>query len=218
MATSGTTAFSLTARDHCIDALRENAIVGITQTPTTAELDFCIRRLNAMLKSWQMNGVHWKQETIEQTITANTATITLPTYVRGVNGVRYAQSATNERQMERFGRDEYNSLPNKAAGGVSTVYYVQRAEDGLVLYVWPVPTANATIKVDIDRKMDTVTDADQTLDVPEELVETVYTNLAIRCRTVFQAPLDQEVYTRAKELERLMLDNYRPASYIIEVA
>ena len=218
MATSGTTTFSLTAREIATDALQEDGIIMLNEVMEAVELNKVIRRLNAMLKSWQMDGVLWKQETIDQTITADTATIALPAYVRGVNGVRYVESATNERQMVRFERDEYNVLPNKAASGTSTVYYVQRAEDGLVLHVWPVPTANNTIRVDIDRKMDTVTDASETLDVPEELVETVYSNLAVRCAGVFQAPLSPELVTRAAQLERKMLDNYRPASYYIEAA
>jgi len=218
MATSGTTTFSLTAREIATDALQENGIIMLNEVMEAVELNKVIRRLNAMLKSWQMDGVLWKQETIDQTITADTATIALPAYVRGVNGVRYVESATNERQMVRFERDEYNVLPNKAASGTSTVYYVQRAEDGLVLHVWPVPTANNTIRVDIDRKMDTVTDASETLDVPEELVETVYSNLAVRCAGMFQAPLSPELVTRAAQLERKMLDNYRPASYYIEAA
>jgi hypothetical protein len=216
VATSGTTAFSSTARDLVTDALDENGILPLGEDPTAAELDKCLRRLNAMLKSWQMQGALWKQETIEQTITAATATIALPTYVRGVNGARYVESATNERQMVRFERDEYNVLPNKAAAGSSTIFYVQRAEDALVLHVWPVPTSNNAIKLDIDRAMDTVTNAGETVDFPEELTETVYANLAVRCCAIFQKEPSAELMIRAQILERQMLDNYRPASYFME--
>lgn len=215
MATSGTTVFSLTARDIAHDALQENGIIGIGLSMEADELDAVLRRLNGMLKSWQLQGVLWKQETESLSGTADTATIALGTYVRGVNACRYVESATNEQQMQRFERDEYNALPNKANSGTPTIYYVQRAEDGLVLHVWPVPSANFTLKADIDRKMDTVTDANETLDLPEELMETVYANLAVRCAGLFQAPLSQELVQRAATLERQMLDNYRPASYFM---
>lgn len=218
MATSGTTAFSLTAREIAHDALQENGIIMLNEVMEAVELNKVLRRLNGMLKSWQLKGVLWKQETIDQTITADTATIALPTYVRGVNGVRFVESATNERQMQRFERDEYNVLPNKAASGTSTIYYVQRAEDGLVLHVWPVPTTNNTIRVDIDRAMDTVNSGSETVDFPEELTETVYANLAVRCAGLFQAEISPELALRARELERDMFDNYRPASYYIEPA
>lgn len=218
MATSGTTAFSLTVRDIVTDALDEHGILSIGDEPTAAEQDKCIRRLNGMLKSWQMQGVIWKQETVSDAGTANTATIALDTFVRGVNGCRYVESASNERQMARWERDDYNALPNKAASGTPTIYYVQRAEDGLVLHVWPVPTANFTLKLDIDRKMDTATSANETLDVPEELMETVYANLALRCCGIFGVQPNEELVVRARDLERQMLDNYRPASYIMEAA
>lgn len=218
MATSGTTAFSLTARDVAHDALQEHGIIPLGEQMEAEELDAVIRRLNGMLKSWQMQGVLWKQETIEDAGTANTASIALDTFVRGVNGCRYVESANNERQMTRWERDDYMSLPNKAASGTPTIYYVNRAEDGLVLYVWPVPTANFTLALDIDRKLDTVTNAGETLDVPEELMETVYANLALRCCGIFQKEPMPELVARATKLEQLMLDNYRPASYFIEPA
>lgn len=215
MPTSGTTVFSSTARDIVTDALDENAILPLGEDPEAHELDKCLRRLNAMLKSWQMKGVSWKQETIQQTITANTATIALPAYVREVNGARYVDSATNERQMVRFERDEYRVLPNKAAEGASTVYYVEKADTGLTLYVWPVPTADNGIKLDIDRAMDTVTNAGETVDFPEELTETVYSNLAVRCAGVFGKEPSAELVVRARQLEAEMLDSYRPASYFM---
>lgn len=215
MTTSGDTAFSLTARDHIYTALQESAIIPLGDDPEAEELTACLRRFNGMLKTWQARGVLWKQETIDQVITADTATATLPAYVRGVNAVRYVESATNERQMRRFERDEYKKLPNKAASGVSTLYYVDRAVDALVISVWPVPTANATLRLDIDRKMDTITNASETVDIPEEWAETVYLNLAVRCADIFGAELKPRLVAMAQSTERELFDNYRPASYFL---
>ncbi len=213
MTTSGTTVFSLTAREIVQVALEDNGIISLGQEPTESEMTACIRRFNAMLKTWQSRGVLWKQPTIDQVITADVATATLPADVRGVNAARYVESATNERQMIRFERDEYKRLPNKAASGVSTVYYVDRAKDALILSVWPVPTANATLRLDIDQKMDTITNASETVDVPEEWTEALYSNLARRIAKIFGAPLDPELIAQAQQTEREMFDNYRPASY-----
>tara|TARA_R100001086_G_scaffold180400_5_gene100180 strand:- start:6320 stop:6985 length:666 start_codon:yes stop_codon:yes gene_type:complete len=218
MATSGTTAFSLTVRDVIDRALiDELGVYGDGETVDADALSVALGKLASMLKSWQLKGVLWKQETVSDTGTADTATIALDSFVRGVNGCRYVESATNERQMTRWGRDEYMSIPNKAASGTPTIYYVQRAEDGLVLSVWPVPTANFTLKLDIDRAMDTVTDAGETLDVPEELHETVIANLAVRLMGKYRISPGElpELVSRAQMLERQMLDNYRPASYML---
>lgn len=216
MPTSGTTAFSMTAREIVIAALDENAILPLGETPTANELEKCILRLNGMLKSWQMSGVSWKQETETIATVAASATVALPAYVRGVNGVRFVEGAAFERQMQRFERDEYYRLPNKANAGKSTAYYVERDRDGLTLFVWPVPATVSSLKVDIDRAMDTITDAGETVDIPEELQETLYANLAVRCAGLFRQKVTEELAVRAARLEREMIDSYRPASYYLE--
>lgn len=216
MATSGDTAFAMTAREIVIAALDENAILPLGEAPTADEMSKCILRLNAMLKSWQMMGVSWKQETVTVVTVAATASVALPAYVRGVNGVRFVESASYERQMQRFERDEYYRLPNKASAGKSTAYYVERDRDGLTLFVWPVPAAVSSLKVDIDRAMDTVTEDGQEVDIPEELNEAVYACLAVRCAGIFRQQITEELALRAQILERQMTDSYRPASYFLE--
>ena len=216
MATSGETAWSLNAAQLVEEALSENAILPIGEQPTAPELAKCLIRLNAMLKTWQMQGLGWKQETITQAIGAGEASVALPTYVREVNGARFVESSAYERQMQRFERDEYTRLPNKTSTGKSTAFYVERGTSGLTLHVWPVPAANSNLKLDIDRKLDTVTAAAQTVDFPEELQEAVYANLAVRCAGIFGVQPKEELYLRAARLEREMLDTYRPASYFLE--
>lgn len=214
MPTSGTTAFSMTAGDIVAAAMEEIG-TGIAVTPTANEMTSCIRQLNGLLKSWQTQGLTWKQETISVTTTPATATIALPAYVREVNGGRYVLSATNERQMIRWERDEYNILPNKAAIGTSTCYYVDKGDTGITLYIWPVPSSAATLKLDIDRALDTVTADTETVDIPEELSEALWTNLALRCWTIFFVgnPPPEELVARAGFLYRQALDSYRPAIY-----
>lgn len=216
MATSGNTTFSLSARDIVTAALDENAILPIGEVPTADEMSKCIIRLNGMLKSWQLGGASWKQETITLPTVAATAAVALPAYVRGVNGVRFVEGAAYERQMQRFERDEYSRLPNKASAGKSTSYYIERDRDGLTLFLWPVPATVSSLKVDIDRAMDTVTDENETVDIPEELHETVYSCLAVRVAGLFRQPITQELAERAARLEREMIDSYRPASYYFE--
>lgn len=215
MPTSGTTLYSRTARDFITDALLENGILGVGEQPEAEEYEACVVRLNNMLKSWQTRGVLWKQQTITVAGLANTATIVLPDYVRGVNGARYIDSAVNERQMARWERDEYMSLPNKAARGTPSIYYMDRTTGDAILYIWQVPTADFSLKLDIDRAMDTVTLGGETLDIPEEWAETVMTNLALRCSGIFQKEPSSYLLGRAQQLETELFDNWRPASYYL---
>lgn len=215
MTTSGTTAFSNTARDFVKHALLENGIISFGEDPEADELTACLFRLNAMLKSWGARGLTWKQEVYTATGTLNVASIVLPDYVREVNAARVYLSATNERALGRFERDDYNILPNKAASGSPSLYHVDRNAGAVTIYVWPVPTAAYTLKLDIDRLADTVTDASETIDIPEEWTEAVMCNLALRCCNIFGADPARELVARAQMLEREMFDAWRPASYFM---
>lgn len=215
MTTSGITAFSNTARDFVTQALLENSIIPIGEAPDSSEMSACLFRFNSMLKSWSGRGLSWKQETITQAGLADTAAIALPAYVREVNGARYIQSATNERAMSRFERDDYMILPNKSASGTPSIYYVDRNSGAITLYVWQVPTADFDLALDIDRVIETVTDPSETVDVPEEWTECVMTNLAMRCCNLFGEQPTDELVSRAQMLEREMFDAWRPASYFM---
>jgi len=215
MTTSGTTVFSTTARDFVKNALLENGIIAFGDDPESEEMTACLFRLNAMLKTWGARGLGWKQEIYTASGTADTASITLPVYVREVNGARYVESAANERAMSRFERDDYAILPNKAAKGTPTIYNVDQNAGALVLNVWPVPVADFTLILDIDRALDTVTDASETIDIPEEWTECVMSNLALRCCNIFGVSPTAELKEVAQLSEREMFDAYRPASYFM---
>ena len=117
--------------------------------------------------------------------------------------------------MSRFERDDYTVLPNKAASGTPTIFNVEQNAGALVLNVWPVPTADFTLSLDIDRALDTVTDASETIDIPEEWTECVMSNLALRCCNIFGVSPTAELKEVAQLSEREMFDAYRPASYFM---
>ena len=215
MTTSGSTTYTLTVANLIQNALEDNGIIDAGETPTTNEYTACMNRLNGLIKTSQMQGLLWKRETISVTTTASVASVSLATYVRGVNGARYVESSTNEMPMVRWERDEYYSLPNKASSGNPTIYFVDRQDTGLVLYFWEVPSSAATIKLDIDRKLDTVTATTETVDIPEELNEMMWTQLAVRCAGVFGRQASPELVDRARTVTQLAMDNYRPASYML---
>lgn len=213
MATSGVTAWSLTAREIIIAALEENAIIPLGRSPTAAELAKCLLRLNALLKSWAV-GRHLEQE-YTVTIPAATASVVLDEDIREVIRANYVRSATFQRLLARWERDDYFDLPNKAAVGEPVAFYAAKELNATRLYVWPVKATSATLKVDCLRTPETVTDASQTVDFPEEYQEALYTNLAVRCAGLFGVDPPAELVARAAILKREMEDGERPASYFM---
>jgi hypothetical protein len=221
MSTSGVTAWSLTARDIVTQAMIELGALASGQEPEAAELNDCLVRLNGMLKSWQGKANLFREATGEVEIPAGSASGVLPAGIRDISSVRQVMSATYERQLAPWQRSQYLSLPNKAASGNPTAYYLSRQAGGSVMHVWPVPANDITLKIDYSRVAETVTDASQTLDIMEEWQEAVYLGLAARIAGMFGTiRIDpntvMDVKQRAEQLYQQLLDSDRPDSYFFE--
>lgn len=218
MTTSGVTAWSLTARDIIATALQEGGIIPLGDDAEADEAEACLVRLNGLLKSWRIgNGLLTQASVIT---TPNVASVTLDDAIESVISVRLVQSATNERMLWPWTRDEYYQVPNRATSGSPTIYYTDEQRDASMLYVWPVPTTAMTLKVDYQRMPETVTNLNETVDFPQKYNETLYANLAVRCWGIFNSdtPPPAELVARANYLERMMFDRERPTSYIMEPA
>jgi hypothetical protein len=170
-----------------------------------------------MLKTWQSRGVNlWRKVTGEITIPANQAAGVLSFNVIDIYAAR-SVSAGQELSMQRWEDGQYNNIPNKLSQGRPMAFYIDKQREAVSIYVWPVPTVDTVLKIDYARVIENVTDVNETLDIPQQWAETVWTNLAVRCATLFGATrLDpaavQMVTERALGLEQSLLDQDRPSS------
>jgi len=215
MTTSGITAWSLTARDVVQQAMAQLGVTDLGEDPDASELTYALFQLNGLIKSWQ-GGLHL-ETTGTVTIPAASPSGELAADVQEIISARH--SGTFERQLQRFGRDDYMILPNKAAIGEPTAFYVSNQRDATVMYVWPVPSAQTVLTIDYRRKPETITSASETVDFPEEYHETLIANLAVRLMGRFGDGINQltvsELTQRAERLRVLMEDQERPASYML---
>lgn len=218
MATSGVTAWSMTALDHVVAALEDARIIGSGVTPSAEEMETGIRCLNGLLKSWSIKGNLFRNAEIEVETEAAEPLITLPDDVRDVAQVRHVHSATNERLLFPWTRAQYFSMPNRTTSGNPSIYYLDRQRDAAVLYLWPVPATAQTLKIDYSRIAQTITDANEALDIPQEWHETVWKNLAVECAESFGATLSPRYMAKAEQLYQQFLDSDRPDSYFFEAA
>lgn len=216
MATSGTTAWSLTARDMISQALKKSRVISAGEEPEASELEDCLIEFNGLLKSWGAKANLWREASATATIAANDPSVELPVGVQDIMTARLVVSATHDRQLAKWEREDYQNLPNKTARGLPTIFYLSQGVGAPTLYVWPVPTANATIAYDYQRLPETITDASETVDFPQEYQEALYTNLALNCWGLFQdGDPPASLYARAQRLESEMLDASRPGSYFM---
>lgn len=178
------TTLTYTALDAVTEALHEAGITPWGQTPEADDAEIARKKLRRMLKSWQATeSFDWLQTSMSHTMTA-TAAQTLASPVRPVRiwSVRYSADGTSEMPMQELTRDEYDSLPNKAATGVPTCYHYDRQREAAVLYVWPVlaSVAAETLKITYEREFPDFDLLSETMDVPGEAWDAVVFGLAAR--------------------------------------
>lgn len=221
MATSGVTDWPLTCGEIIQQAMIELGVLNSGEDPESSEINDAMLRLNSMLKTWSRKVNLWRDGTATLIVTGGAGSATLPQEVRDVNSVRQVISATNYRLLTAWNRDQYLTLPNRAAVGNPTIYYVKRDLNDVEIRIWPVPAADITLHLDYSHSAEVATAPDETLDIGQEWSETVILNLAARCAGMFGANrLDPQtvgdVKQRAAILEQELFDSDRPDSIVFE--
>jgi hypothetical protein len=219
--TSGVITGEMTARDLCTAAAKDLGVYGAGETLSDADAFDMMTRLNWLLKTLQAKGTSlWRVTEGEAEYLADEATVALDPRCIDVLEARFVQSSTYERPLARWELGQWQALPNKAQPGYPTAFYLNKQVGSVTMSLWPVPNADATIRYSYSRVIEDVTDLNETIDVPQEWMETLWTMLAARCVTLFGVTrIDpaavQLVIARAAQLETELLDQDRPASYFM---
>lgn len=174
MATSGSIDYTLTARDIVEYALRKIGVLAIGENATADDAAAALIELEVMLKEWAFEGPYlFTKRESSQTLVADTANYTLSTSLPlRIIEARYRDTSSPaiDLPMQALTRDEYFTLPDKAATGIPTNYYFDPIPSGGVLYIWPVLDTATTesIRYTYQRRIEDVDDLDNNLDIPQE--------------------------------------------------
>jgi hypothetical protein len=165
--TSGTISSTMQASEIVAAAMQELGVLSAGEAPDGEELELGLRSLNWMLKSWQAKGYNlWRETNGTVTLAPGENYGQLDPNIRDVTSARAIVGTGYERQMFRWGREQYQQLPNKLTPGSPTIYYPEKHRDSIWLYVWPVPTDETILVLDYVRVIEDVTDGAQTVDLP----------------------------------------------------
>lgn len=181
MTTSGSISGTLTVREvvqTSLELIGAQAI-GDDVDPNIAIL--AIRHLNWMLKTWQADGLNqWRVEEVSITWPPFIATATLDTnYLDFLNG--RSRVGGFDQTMEQISTSDYADITNKASVSSRPLQYrVRKTTTTLEIALWPVPSVETIILGDGVRVIEDVTDLSQTIDIPQEWLETVFVCLAAR--------------------------------------
>lgn len=181
MATSGAITATMTAYELVGAAMRRGKLLREGQTPDAQSFEEGRAALSRMLKSWTMDGANlWRDDEQTVTLVSGTATYTLSPRVMRVRNVRLVDDGTERNPLGRWGRDDYDRMPNKTSAGRPTVYVEDRKRASVELVVWPVPNLTTyTLKVGFERVIEDVTSAAEEIDVPQEWFDTVIDSLGL---------------------------------------
>lgn len=98
-----------------------------------------------------------------------------------IMSARFRDSNTFDRKMKIVPRDDYMNIPQKSLTGKPIIlYYSPQSTTGLV-YMWPAPSSgNGQIIITYLRELNDVDTATTGFDFPEEWLECITYNLAVR--------------------------------------
>ena len=215
MATSGTTTYSLTAREVITYALRKINMLAENEDASASSAERARIELNDMLKTWQRHASVWRLTEGSLTPVANTASISLSTLrPYRILDCRYRNTSSIDLPMHEMTRQEYHRLPVKTTTGTPTNFYFDPQRDVGTLYIWPVlsTVTTETIQTTYQRRFEDVTDLGETLDIAQDAHETVKYNLAARLADDYGRKGEHisRVIQRAEMLYQDMLDADRP--------
>ena len=203
MTTSGSIDFTLTARQVVTFALRKLGVTAGSETPAPEDSDQALEELNMMLKGMQKSGpmIFTVRTDGTKALTAATAAHVLTTEkpLRLLE-VRYSDTNDREIPMTEMTRTEYWELPEKTSSGVPTNYWYDDNGQGFTIYVWPVKATvtTETIEFTYIRRIEDIDDLANTLDIPNEWLDTVGYNLAERLISTFGVKGERAARIEAK--------------------
>ena len=220
MATSGTRTFTL-----AVDEIIEDAYARIGGEPQTGkEASVGRRQLNLLLQEWSNRNVQlWTVTESTQTLTANTASYTLNSHTVDITEAviqkTNSDSTVTDFELERISRDDYLKIPNKTDTGRPSQYFLDKQLTPVV-YLYPTPDAADVFKFNERRRIEDITAATETVDMPDRFLPCAVSGLAYYLalrRPQIEIQRRQELkMLYEEELRRAMEDNREKVDMIIK--
>lgn len=182
MATSGVISSTMTADEVVTAAYRRARVLRDGQAADATAFEEGRAHLNRMLKVWTMEGANlWRDDEQTVDLIAGTAVYVLSPRAMQVRNVRLVENGRERMPLGKWGRDDYDALPQKDQAGRPLAFVVDRQRASVALILWPVPNdSTLALKVGFERVIEDVTSAPEEIDAPQEWLDVVIDNLAVR--------------------------------------
>lgn len=183
MTTSASIDFTLTRNEIITEALEQIGAIGIGDTLQDSDVTTCSRSLNLMVKAWNGQGIHlWTASEMSVTLVGGQADYTLSPRPLHVKQIRVRNEDDIDRPVRIDSRNDFYSIANKTAEGqTNRAYYDPQLNSG-TLSIWPTPPDDTTdvLKITYYRSLEDFDASGDNPDFPQEWLEAISLNLAIR--------------------------------------
>lgn len=209
MALSGSIDLTITAGSLISRALGKIGVRGQGFTISSDEMAEGLDTFNELMQTWSTDGPNlWTPDTQNIPLVTGTQTYTLTTRPRLVQSVnlRDDTAALEMLPLQPWNQQDWDRFIYKTSTGLPLRYLVQKLRTSTTLTLWPLPTFTSgtySINVGYERVWQIITDASQSVDIPQDGVEAVVLCLAARFIEDYQLPEDantQRIRQRAETL------------------
>lgn len=205
-------------------ALRGAGVNGVGQAPSAEDVTDCFNLLQMMLSQWQVDRFLVFRTADVSCVTTGGSSYTVapgaqfntfrPDRIEAcfVRWLNIANPQPDRMVQVLQSREDYDRIVLKSLTGTyaipDVVFYDPVYPTGL-LYPWPVPPAGQfELHITVKPALNAFSALTDTLNLPPEYLEAVYTNLAVRIRPAYQLPPDPSLTALARaSLQRLMSAN-----------
>lgn len=201
-------------------AWKKARMINVRQEPDAQEQAFARDILNLSLDALQAEGKIVRQvEMRDVTVTAGTAAYALADDVIDVIGDAMMVFDTYETPLRMMGRGEWQLISNKETEGQPSRYYPEKGAV-VTLRLYPVPDADATLRIQAVRLLKDVTATNETLDLERHWVRFMVADLAYEIAVYNSQPLDLCQLLRReadglKDFSRAQAKQRGPAQFVI---
>jgi hypothetical protein len=171
-------------------ALERIGALGAGQTPDAEDRNLALETLDSILKSLPLYGIIWPRVTpvsVSLSVTALSTTVAMPTdWYPSALHVNVVKTDGTERPATIIQRRDYEEIPDKTKQG-NDLEYAYIGPDR-IMYLWPVPTANITLKLTYQRIVQDSVSGAILPDLGPEWLMGLWNGVAAYCGDEFGVP------------------------------
>jgi hypothetical protein len=202
-----------TARQVVTDALWEAGVVGVGQTPLAQDMNKGFTRLTNMAGQWQKR--RWLVPALRVISAVGNGAVSRTVGPAGafnvtprpdkIQAAYFIQNNVGDNPVSFplrpiFSFEDYARIQLKQLDSFPMAFFYDNAwQDGFGnLYVWPIPSSVYTVSIVVKANLDFPATLDEEFELPEEYMEAIHYNLAIRLCSLYQVPPEQSTVGLAK--------------------